>query len=198
MALLVNSHYPMPWIVWKRTHSITIEQYGYANDVKLAHGLPFVPLLLGQWSDNASFAPSYDLSVQYPGGRTGGQPETYCNISADATNVYFTIVNNANQRTFYFRLMAFAPPDYDGEVTPVEYNSPFRFNSHYRYQQLYLKGRTNGTVSHNLGYLPQAKVWTISGGRTAPFGGILTTSTLKSIAEDYPYYYHIYKDRLDG
>lgn len=197
--LLVDSRYHMPWIVWKREYSITVEEYGYINDRALAHGLPFVPLLVGQWSTSASFNPSYDLIVTVPGGSTGGQPETVCSTSADASNVYFTLVNNAGARTFYFRLMAFAPPDYTGEVTPAQYNSPFRFNSHYRYQQIYMAGKSTGAaVSHNLGYLPQAKIWTNSGGRVSPFGGILTTSTLKCAADNAPFYYYIYKDRLDG
>lgn len=195
--MLVNTHYPLPWIVWKKEHSITVNQYGFEADATLAHGLPFTPLLLGQWSTNANFSPSYDLSVGIPGGSTGGQPETYCGISADNTDVHFTIVNNSSRRTFYFRLMAFAPPDYTGEVTPVEYSSKFRFNSHYRYQQLYLSGYSNGgTVTHNLGYLPQAKLWTSQGGRVAPFGGILTTSALKCMQENVGYYYHVYKDAL--
>lgn len=196
--LLVNTHYPQPWIIWKRAYSITVDANGYVADQALAHGLPFTPLLIGQWSPNTNFNPSYDLSVNIPGGSTGGQPETFCQASADSANIYFTILNNAGRRTFYFRLMAFAPPNYTGNVTPVDYSSPFRFNSHYRYQQLYMQGQSSGVVAHNLGYLPQAKVWTNSGGRSAPFGGILTVSTLACAAENTPYFYHIYKDQLDG
>lgn len=196
--LLVDSRYPSPWIVWKSSPSITVEQYGYIADRTIAHGLPFIPLLLGQWSTNSNFNPSYDLAVTIPGGPTGGQPETMCSVSADATNIHFTIINNANQRTFYFRLMAFAPPGYTGEVTLVEYSSPFRFNSHYRYQQIYMAGQSGGTaVNHNLGYLPQAKIWSISGTRVLPSHGILTTTTLANAADNTAYYYHIYKDILD-
>lgn len=186
----------MPWIVWSRTYSITVPSGGYIADQTLAHGLPFIPLLLGQWSTSSTFNPSYDLGIQIPGGSTGGQPETMCAVNADSTSIHFTIINNASTaRTFYFKLMAFAPPGYIGEVTLVEYSSPFRFNSHYRYQQIYMQGQASGTVNHNLGYLPQAKVWTIAGGRIAPFDGIITPTTLRC-TYDGQFYYHIYKDAL--
>lgn len=196
--MLVNTHYPLPWIIWKRAHTITVSANSEIYDATIAHGLPFAPLLIGQWSTDANFSPSYDLSVTIPGGSTGGQPETFCQASADSSNVHFTIINNSSRRTFYFRLMAFAPPNYTGEVSPVDYSSPFRFNSHYRYQQLYLQGSSSGIVAHNFGYLPQAKVWTNQAGRVAPFSGILTNTTLACAAENTPYYYHIYKDALDG
>lgn len=194
MALLLNTHYKMPWIIWSRSYSIQVPSGGYIADQTLSHGLPFIPLLFGQWSTSAGFNPSYDLGVTIPGGSTGGQPETMCSVNASASAVHFTIINNATiSRTFYFRLMAFAPPGYIGDVTPVAYNSPFRFNSHYRYQQIYMQGQTGSTVTHGLGYLPQAKIWAISGDRVLPSMGILTTTSLSS-ATGGQYYYHIYKD----
>lgn len=196
MALLVNSHYKSPWIVWAKTYSIRVSSGGYISDQTLTHGLPFVPLLIGQWSTNANFNPSYDLGITIPGGSTGGQPETMCSVTADAKAIHFTIINNAStSRTFYFKLMAFAPPDYTGDVTPVEYNSPFRFNSHYRYQQILLQGQSSRAVNHNLGYLPQARVWAISGSYVVPAMGELTTSAL-SCPSSTNFYYHIYKDAI--
>lgn len=195
MALLVNTRYKIPWIVWKREYSILVAS-GDEFIQTYSHGLSFTPLLLGQWSTNANFSPSYDLGVLIPGGSTGGQPETMCSVSASASYIHFDIINNAvTQRTFYLRLMGFAPPDYNGEVAPVEYNSAFRFNSHYRYQQIYMQGRSSGNaIAHNLGYLPQARIWAISGGQVLPAPGILTTSTLSRPYENSDYYYHIYKD----
>lgn len=194
--MLVNTHYKMPWIIWRTTYSLSVASGGYIADQTLAHGLGFTPLLLGQWSDTSDFSPSYDLAVTVPGGLIGGQPETVCAVTADASMVHFEIVNNATRRrTFYFRLMAFAPPGHTGDVNPVAYESPFRFNSHYRYQQIYRQGQASSTVYHNLGYLPQARVWSISGSRVVPFMGIITEQSLKCAA-DGSYYYHIYKDKL--
>lgn len=199
--LLVDSASPMPWIIYKREFSIVVAPYGEIMNQNLPHGLPFRPLIFGQWSDDANFSPSYDLNVTIPGGGTGGQPETVVNVRADSTNITFNIINNkSTTRTFYFRLMAFAPPDYNGEVNPVDYSSPFRFNSHYRYEQLYMSGLSSDTVSHNLGYLPRAKIWVIDRvTNSVNIGhGILTTTTLKAAYDNTSFYYHIYRGGFDG
>lgn len=197
--LLFDSHYPMPWIVWKRTHQITVGS-GQWSSTKLAHGLPFIPLLVGQWSTNANFSPSYDLGVLTPGGYSGGQPETACIVSADTSDILFNIDNNATTtRTFYFRLMAFADPTYTGEVAPVDYDSPFRFNTKYRYQKLYMQGlSTTNNVSHNLGYIPQARVWSKTNNTAAPIDATITTTTLSSYTSNIQsFYYHIYLDPME-
>lgn len=199
-TLLYNSHYPVPWIIWKRAYSVSVAGNGAMITQSITHGLPFMPLLIGQWSTNPNFSPSYDISVTIPGGGSGGQPETYVGVSATATTVDFQILNNStSSRTYYFRLMAFAPPNYANDVTPVEYSSPFRFNSKYRYQQLYLSGSASAgaTITHGLGYLPQAKVWAISSVRVMPSPGILTTNLLRCAADSSDYYYHIYKDPIE-
>lgn len=198
-SFLVNSHYRIPWIVYKTTYSFPVSTGDYLTR-RIAHNLPFIPLLIGQWSDNANFNPSYDISIDIPGGAIGGQPRTVCQVSADTSNITFTVINNGEDRTFYFKIMAFAPPDYTGQVTPVDYPSKFRFNSHYRYQSIYMAGRAagNSTVTHGLGYLPQVRFWAISNdGRIQAAPGVITTSTAGLDASELGYYYHIYKDILD-
>lgn len=201
MTLLVNSHYDTPWIVYKQEFQIAVEQYGYAN-VARPHGLPFIPLLIGQWSDNGNFSPAYDLSVDTPD-YTSGQPRIAAYVSADATNIHFNLTNNENTKTFYFRLMAYAPPDYKGDVTPVEYNSPFRYNSHYRYLKIFKAGSASGTVSHDLGYIPQCRIWSMGSptrpsGRVYPSNGIITSSTLQADDQNSSqFYYHIYLDKQE-
>lgn len=200
-GLLVDSDYPMPWIIYKKEYSFLVKKQQIDfTQIHFPHGLPFAPLLVGQWSDNPNFNPAYDLSVDIPGGASGGQNETFCSVSSDATNINIIAENNADiDRTFYLRLMGFAPPDYTGEVTPVEYSSPFRYNSKYRYQKLYMAGRsTTALIPHNLGYLPQAKVWIISDNtvRTAS-AEIDTTNLITPATSNYPYYYHIYLDPIE-
>lgn len=199
--LLVDSAYPMPWIIYKKEYSLNVAQYGEVRNATLAHNLPFTPLIFGQWSDKPNFSPSYDLAVNIPGGSSGGQPETVVNVSANATNIVFLIINNkASSRRFYFRLMAFSPPDYAGEVDLVDYNSKFRFNSHYRYEQLYMAGRSNGiAVQHGLGYLPKAKVWAITtaDGSVVPAHGVLTNTAINTAYSNVPFYYHIYRGAFD-
>lgn len=199
--LRVNTHYKMPWIVWKREYSFNVPHWNYTQ-TSFNHGLPFTPLLIGQWSDNANFNPAYDLSVDVPGGASGGQAETTCNVSADATKINIIADNNKDYDcTYYLRLMALAPPDYDGEVTPVDYSSAFRYNSKYRYQKLFMAGRTTtAKVVHNLGYLPQARVWLINArnNTVVPAGAELTSSELITAADsNFPYYYHIYLDGME-
>lgn len=197
--LLFDSKYPMPWIVLKRTHQISVPSAQWSS-TKLAHGLPFIPLLVGQWSTNPNFSPSYDLGVQIPGGYSGGQPETACIVSADATNILFNIDNNATtNRTFYFRLMAFPDPTYSGEIIPVDYNSPFKFNTKYRYQKIFMQGlSTTNTVYHNLGYLPQVRVWTKTNNTASPVDATVTTAALSSATSSVQsFYYHIYLDAME-
>lgn len=196
--LMYDSRYPMPWIVWRQTYSVTVPAYQFKT-FNFAHGLPFRPLIIGQWSTNSNFSPSYDLSVEVPGGATGGQVPTSMIVSADATNINITADNNMeNSRTFYLRLMAFAPPEYKGNVTPVDYTSPFRFNTKYRYQKLYMAGISNApTINHNLGYLPQAKIWNIVNDTVSVGTATLTTSSLTSDSATNSFYYHIYLDPME-
>lgn len=198
--LLVNSHYKMPWIVWKREYSVSIPaSTGYIN-TSFPHGLPFTPLLVGSWSNRVDFSPSYDLTVEIPGGPTGGQPKFTCQAYADATNVYITAINNVDSNpACYLRLMAFAPPNYKSEVTPVDYASPFRYNSKYRYQKIFMSGRTTGTLQHGLGYIPQARIWVGSlsdASYAAPARCDITTQNLVTASSTIPFYYHIYLDKM--
>lgn len=196
--LLVNTHYKLPWIIWKAEYSFSVPS-GDWKRVEFAHNLPFIPLLLGQWSMNPDFAPSYDLGVDTPGGATGGQVPYSCLVSANSTHITAVADNNGSSsaQNFYLRLMAFAPPDYTGEVNPADYTSKFRYNSKYRYQKIYMAGRANANqiLTHNLGYIPQAKLWSITNNTVRPAYGIITDTTLKTDS-DQPYYYHIYKDAL--
>lgn len=198
--LLVNTHYKMPWIVWKREYTVPIDaSTGYAT-VSFLHGLPFTPLLIGSWSPNASFSPSYDLTVTIPGGPTGGQPKYFCQVAANSTTVNVTAINNVDSSPkCYLRLMAFAPPDYKGEVTPVDYQSPFRYNSKYRYQKIFMAGRTTGELIHNLGYIPQVRLWQSSlsdSTHAVPTRCDITTQSLTTSSSTIPYWYHVYLDKM--
>lgn len=192
--LLVDTHYKLPWIVWKREHAINVPLYGYDNS-KFAHGLPFLPLIVGSWSTSSTFSPSYDLGLTTPNWGGAGQPEHYAAVTADSVNINFDIVNNSTTaQTYYFRLMAFAPPDYNGKITPVNYTWPFRYNSKYRYQKIYMAGKTNGeAVNHNLRYIPQVRVWPLANGAIIPnvTSSVTTTQLIAGSC-----YYHIYKDKM--
>lgn len=201
--LLVDSRYHNPWIVWKMTYQVTVpstDENALPQINTINHNLPFIPLLVGQWSLNPNFNPSYDISVITPGGNNGGVREYICNTASTSTNVRFVLGNHSGTtKTFYFRLMAFAPPDYKGEVSPVEYSSKFRFNSHYRYPKIYMQGITSlGSVTHGLGYYPQALVWRKSGDLITKVESIIDSTSLQfSSATGDQHYYQIYLDSLE-
>lgn len=198
--LTVNSHYKIPWIVWKRELTVALSGGLDYTTMTIEHGLPFIPLLIGQWSLNSNFYPSYDLAIETPGYTGAGQPPVALLAAATPTLVRLTLDNRLTDRV-YVRLMAYAPPGYTGEVIPVEYSSPFRFNSHYRYPKIVAsgKGSPNQIINHNLGYIPQAQIWdssVVNGVETVmPAPGILTTSTLKSTTSA-SFYYYIFGDKL--
>lgn len=198
--LTVNSHYKIPWIVWKREVQITVGQYDWST-TEIDHGLPFIPLLIGHWSPNPDFQPSYDISLEEPDYSGAGQPLMALTIAATNSKVRIVLTNNGAQKTFYFRLMAYAPPSYTGEVTPVDYKSPFRFNSHYRYPKIVASGKSsaNQVISHNLGYIPQAQIWdssVVNGVETViPAPAILATTTIRSTTAS-AFYYYVFGDRL--
>lgn len=201
--LLVDSHYKMPWIIWKADYKVEVNSADW-NDTSFSHNLPFTPLLIGQWSNNGNFRPAYDISIQVPDGHSGGQPRIASDVYADRSSIYVQATNNTNEKlTFYYRLMAYAPADYKDGVNPVDYSSSFRYNSHYNYQKIIMEGFGKGVVQHNLGYIPQARVWiTESNAGTAWLGlATITANELigpKDADEDAEFYYHIYGDAMNG
>lgn len=201
LNLAVNSHYKIPWIVWKRELSITVDQYDWSTTT-INHGLPFIPLVIGQWSTSPNFQPAWDISVETPNYSGAGQPLMALTFGITSSVIRMVIDNNDVRKTFYLRLMAYAPPNYTGDVTPVEYNSPFRFNSHYNYPKIVMSGKaaSNTRVTHNLGYIPQAQVWgsmMVNGVETVvPGTGIVTETTLSSSTTSDSFYYYIFGDKL--
>lgn len=213
--LLVASDYHMPWIVWSRQLEYTLAS-GDWGSYDVSHGLAFTPLIFGYYSTSSDFQPCYDLTTDAPGYSGSGQPEIAFLSSANSSVVRVVLTNNrTSSTTFYIRIMAFAPPGYTDDVSPVEYDDDFTFNSDYRYQKIFMEGLTTQSVTHNLGYIPQFRVWslTTSTGYVAPLSVAnsatssytpinITTTQLDlggaagSAASSY--YYHIYGDQFNG
>lgn len=204
----VNSDYDTPWIVWKNESQFTSGASEYWAQKTIAHGLPFTPLIFGMWATNSNFLPSYDLTDDAPTYAGSGQPSFAFSAYADANNVVASLDNNTGSAlTFYLRIMGFAPPEYTGSISPVDFASAFSYNSDHNYQKLVSQGKLggNGSVSHNLGYRPQVRAWEKSAvGYVSPtrvvmnvtpevftIGNPATTSTTE-------FYYHIYGDAFDG
>jgi hypothetical protein len=155
---ILNSDYPAPALVAKWEYSFTVPAYGWV-DKEFNHNLPFMPLIIGYWSVNSDFAISHDissLSVSFFDQACG----------STSTKIKFKVNNNENAaKTFYYRLFAFAPSDYDGDIPAIEDSTNYRLNSDFNYPKLFAYGSSDLTsgqafnVYHNLGYIPMCRVW---------------------------------------
>lgn len=160
-----STDYPMPFISYIGKFSWQRGPWA-STDTRFKHGLPFTPLLIGQWSTNANFNPAYDLAITAPD-YTATRPQYASDIGADDTYIYIYSANNTDDTTvtFYYRFIAFAPPEFTGKVTSIDGQSPFLLNSDFNYLKIVKEGSATapagGTtnVAHNLGYLPQCRIW---------------------------------------
>ena len=210
---LFSSDCEMPALVWEYSGSITnIDSYS-TKSVTIRHNLPFIPLLIGIWSTNPNFTPCLDIS-NYIGSGIGNDMQLNA-CGADATNVFVEGFNEASSsKNLYFKLLAFAPPDYTEETPNLLDSTNFMFNSDYNYPKIVKSGAisisasNSEAISHGLGYTPQSKVWgPDSSGRITPlyrmfapsiigtYGPTINNQSL-TIAAQYTgkYYYHIYGD----
>lgn len=212
---LVTSDHPTPAIVWKYEGSIANIPGIDMKSTTVTHNLGFTPLIMGLWSDNSGFNPAYDISNAY------GNPD-YSNgflqlneCGTDTTTVHISGYNSSTStKTLYFKLFAYAPPDYNGSVPSVGDVTHFVLNSDNNTPKIIKEGyvdlqsNQSTTIAHNLGYTPQAKVWGIDYyGKTSEMDrfynntynrGADVDSTNLTIRAFYTgrYYYHIYGDSI--
>ena len=173
---MLTSDYPIPILVWKTETSLAVPVGAYFNAAhkSIAHGLPFTPWIIGQWSTNSNFQPAYDLANDMPI-FTGTRPDLHILIGADSTYIRISAEHTASSaKTFYFRIFAFLPPDYTGDWDNfLSDSTKFTLDSEYNYPKLFKSGsltvpdNTTKTVDHGLGYLPQVRAWRWS--NTSPF-----------------------------
>jgi hypothetical protein len=101
-------------VIWRteQTYSVPLAPGITAyTEYTIPHGLPFVPLILGTYSDD-DFATSYDFGV----GPYGNLP-TYgfdgftmiAHAYSDATNVTIRVISHNTARTITFRLVGLVP-----------------------------------------------------------------------------------------
>jgi hypothetical protein len=189
------------------------------------HGLPFTPLAAGVWWTSKNPDIVMDIGVAYPG-TDGGMSVIYSVVSTDAQNITIEAFNNDTTplMTFHYKLTLFMPDDYTGQVTTTQAPlGDYLLNSgDYNYLKVFAEGQVDqdGTtpvvIPHNLGYIPQCRVWIRNYSETGvPIWEPGTTSywtdgllvgpkidstnlTLGEINEGgtsgMHYYYHIYGD----
>jgi hypothetical protein len=159
---IFSSDHKIPCFVWKKEGTV-VNSGGtiLGGCVKFAHNLAFVPLLVGYWSLNGDFSNSHDISS----GRMGNENKGFAAF-ADSTYIYInaSVLDNT-PTTFFYRLFAYCPPDYYGDVTPITDESKFHFSTDYEYLKIAFEDKiVPGSArkvefQHNLGYIPLYKIW---------------------------------------
>lgn len=162
---LLSTDYPMPVICWEKSGSVSNISAYAIKSTTVAHGLPFTPLIIGIWSESSNFTPCYDISNNMGEASLNGNL-TLNAIGANSTNVLVEAYNGASsKKTLYFKLWAFVPPDYVDEVPNIYDTTSFQLSTDYNYPKIIQQGtvdiakNTTATIPHELGYVPQAKVW---------------------------------------
>lgn len=206
-----SSDYPMAYFVYHNTSSIDVPASSggvvASNTITIPHGLSFIPLLVGYWSDNANFTNTNDLNVEMYGG-----DYKEVSVTADDTNIYITGRNGRNSGiTLYVKLWAYMPPDANGDVQSVFDESNYLFNTDITMLEIAKSGVVkyeddSKVVYHNLDYVPYCRIWrtgvrdgkkTISPYWITAYGGSLEQGTIDkeklTLGGVYgDMYYHIY------
>ena len=163
------SSYPQLYIARTFTGQVTIpaSPFGGFGQITIPHGLPFTPLIRGVWSNESNFSWSNDLDVRFSAEFSptpGGNPLELTGYMATQTNIeaYF-ISNLSNQAvTLFVQGVCLVPSTFLGSINPFDTAGNFKFNSDFKYNQIFAQGTlppTGGTVNHNLGYQPVCHVY---------------------------------------
>lgn len=178
-----DTDYPFDKAILEATGSYTIAASSSDTRLTLPHGLPFTPLMGGNWSLSADFSTTYEFSTgTFPSTVPGQVFETIANTFADSSNVYISADNTSStSKTIYYRVYGFQPSTDTSSVASIaNAGDVFILNTDYNNTKLYLADITqlpdttaaiNATevdVVHNLGYIPQVLAWVEANGFTFP------------------------------
>ena len=152
---LLNTDYEMDKIIYYTSGSITADEY----QKTIAHNLGFKPLIFGVCATTSDF--SDPRTIPYENITQNNSIWFYA--KASSSNLYLEHVNFSDQNSkMYYRIYAFEPSSSTADIEPTSENaSKFVLNTDYNYCKLFSKGELNGngTVTHNLGYVPQVLAW---------------------------------------
>jgi hypothetical protein len=214
-------------MVWFTTQQVFCAALDFVT-IQVPHGLPFAPLPTGVWWTSDSPNTYFDIAIELPA-YSGGMPLIEAIVETDETNVYFNVYNNLESLTditFYFKLAFFMPNTYTGVVqdTIAPAGSFLLNTSDYNYLKILSEGRVLGgsnptVIPHNLGYIPQCRLWNRDNrstgqpnrwristgyndaGSNQRYSGKIDSNalTLYGVSESnntIDYYYHIYGDQI--
>ena len=213
---IINTDYEMDKVVYFTEQYITPDQYRIAT---IPHGLGITPLVTGVWSTTSDFAVPHHFSTPMScyssiAGENMWIVDTV-ECYADPTNIHLELYSGSADAItpatypFYVRLMAFEPSNSSADLPSTSSNADkFILNTDYNYLKLHSKGVTpfsgatpdTVTVTHNLGYRPQALFWLelTSGGITEihpinEYATILQGTSYQEGIESYNDRFVIYK-----
>lgn len=162
---LLNTDYEMDKIVYFKEGEFT-------EETEFNHGLNYIPLVFGVWSTDKSFSSTNTLGVQPYGSYDPNTTPLCVSISVNgsigdpdsATTIELSSKGKDSATTkIYYRIYAFAPPDYKGNTATTSSKAhQFILNTDYNYRKLKSSGKftQNGDeYVHNLGYCPHVMAW---------------------------------------
>jgi hypothetical protein len=171
----LNTDYEMDKIIYYKETKLTPNQYG---NVVLQHTLGLAPLITGVWAKTADFSEPHPFSGV--SGVVDPSSNSYVNdvvaVNADENEILFTqftgSISGGGRYPFYVRIMGFEPSGSHKDLGKTSQNaSVFILNTDYNYLKLYKAGSEDVvwnsqtglfdpiTITHNLGYHPQALFW---------------------------------------
>ena len=160
---LLNTDYEMDKIVYFNTGSLNS-----GSSTSIQHNLGFIPLVFGVCSFNSDFSDPRTIPYNY---QLQSDYVTF-SATADGTNINLSFnTANGSPGAIYYRIYAFEPSNSAATIAPTNnHASQFILNTDYNYCKLCKKGiiDSDGSVSHNLGYIPQVLAWSESGGVITP------------------------------
>lgn len=160
---LIDTDHPMDLAI--ATYEGTLNVPSAGGEAKTPHGLPFVPLLGGLWSDD-NFVHSHNFLARqdYMASEVLRREVT---LHGGPTNITIT---SDTAGPIQYKVYAYAPPEFTGEIsnfTQVPSSANFRLNSDYNYMKTLFFGKrvfmqgARYIYTHNLGYIPVVEAWAI-------------------------------------
>lgn len=160
----LNTDNPLDKVVYLNQGSMIM---GSGMSVDIPHGLPYTPLISFIWSFTADFAITYqENNGPFPSGNPGYFFSLQVSSQSNPTNVRLSGNGTITSTTIYYRILAFVPDDYVGNLPSTTTQADkFVLLTDLNYAKLVKVGTISvaasgtATIPHNLGYLPQVMVW---------------------------------------
>ena len=171
---ILNTDYEMDKIIYFTEQKVTPGQYG---DFTIPHNLGIAPLITGVWSMTSDFAVPHHFALPMTYYSSVDDEYKYLvdavSCYADSNKILLELWSGSitippTTFPYYVRLIGFEPSNSTADLPSTSGNATqFILNTDYNYLKLHSAGvipfPTSGsetiTITHNLGYCPQALFW---------------------------------------